>query len=158
MRVSDFGESIVARLPNRNLQNTKNPMNRVIYYTIGEWLQRKNDALFFEQFFLQEATGKYLYLHGQDYGIYRKVNESDEDYRKRIIYESIGHLTVEFLKTVYNVDLYSNIPDFNVEDNVLTSDNPYYTDNGFMGVADETARSILNKKFIINEGVDWIND
>ena len=108
-----------------------------------------------EQFFLQDATGKYLDLHGNDFGLPRKIDESDDDYRNRIIYESLGHLTTYFLKTVYNVELYVKVNDFD-KDTMLTSDNEYISDSGFMGVVDETTQKILEKKFVLVSGVTWL--
>lgn len=131
-------------------------MGRLIDYTIGEWLTREDDKEFLEQFFLQEATCKYLDLHGRDYGVLRRVDESDEDYRQRIVYESLGHLTVEYLRKVYDLELYVNIDDFNPSENTLTSDNPYYNKCGFMASADATIKNILEKKFVIGSGITWL--
>lgn len=155
--MSDFGEAIIKRLNNNELQKTTNPMNQVINNAIGGWLTEFDEQEFFEQFFLQEAQGNYLDLHGRDYGIKRKIDESDEDYRKRIIYESLGQLTVGLLESVYNVNLYCHISNFDATSNTLTSQNPYLAANyGFMGVADTITQNILNKKFILDSGVTWL--
>ena len=154
--MSDFGEAIIKRINNHELQKTNNPMHQIIDNTVGEWLTDFDDTEFFEQFFLQESTGAYLDLHGKDFGIIRKIDESDEDYRNRIIYESLGHLTVDFLKKVYKLELYSYVEDFNVSNNTLVSDNPYLASQGFMAYADETTKQILNKKFVLGKGVTWL--
>lgn len=155
--MSDFGEEILYNLGvNSSLNKPDNAMGRLIDNTIGEWLTRKYEEPFFEQFFLQEATGKYLDLHGKDYDVKRRLDESDEDYRKRIIYTVLGQLTVNYLIEVYNVNLYVNVPDFDVTENTLTSDNPYMGGDGFMGIADETTKAILNKKFIMGTKFRWL--
>ena len=42
-------------------------------------------------------------------------------------------------------------------DNTLVSDNPYFNGNGFFGVApDEVTKNILNKKFVLRNGVTWL--
>lgn len=154
--MSDFGEEIIDRLNNQQLQEPNHPMNKIINNTIGEWLQQEDEKNFLEQFFIQEADNKYLDLHGKDFNVIRKIDESDEDYRNRIIYESMGHITITFLKEVYDVDIYSFVEDFNMNNNDLTSDNPYFAQNKFMGIAEETTKEILNKKFIIGGEVNWL--
>ena len=154
--MSEYGEEILDRLPeNSNLKSTNNPSRKVIDYTLGEWLDNFNDN--FENLFLNEATGKFIDCHGQEFGVYRKLDESDEDYKKRIVYQVLGHLTVDFLINIYNIDLYVNIPDFNPNLNQLTSDNYYINSkNGFMAKTDETTKAILNKKFVLGSGLRWL--
>lgn len=155
--MTDMGEDIITRIGvNSALNKSDNPMRKIIVEGIGGWLQSKDDFPFFEQFFLQEAEGKYLDLHGKDYDVKRRLNESDEDYRKRIIYSVLGHLTTLYIVDVYGVELYYNIPNFDVNDNCLTSDNPYLGSEGFMGIADETTKAILNKKFIMGTNFRWL--
>lgn len=155
IKLSLFGEEIINRLDNHYLKDENNPMNRILNYTVGDWLENEFNDDFFEQFFLNEATGEYLDLHGLDFGVKRRIDESDIDYRKRIIYESLGHLTFNYFHEVHNVDLYSFVDDFNVTENTLVSDNPYYNLNGFLGFADEETKQNLNKRFII-EGITWL--
>ena len=157
--MSDMGDLIREQLPsNPILQDKDSDISRLLNYTVGEWLQREDDEDFFKQFFIQEATGKYLDLHGKDYGVLRRLDESDDSYRERIILESMGHLTADYLVKLYGIELYYNITDFSVSDNTLTSDNPYLVgDDGFMGVAPSVAvKEILDKKFILNGGLRWL--
>ena len=154
--MSDFGEEIIIRTGNVSLQNKDNPMYSIINHTVGEWLQEKNDEKFFEQFFLNDANDKYLDLFGADFGIKRKLDENDEDYRKRIIYESLTNLTVNYLVDVYNLDLYVFVNGFDVNDNTLTSDNKYYKSNGYMAVADVATQQILNRRFVIGSEITWL--
>lgn len=154
--MSDFGEEIIERLPSHSaLRKEDNSMRKVIDYTIGEWLQQHHDNDWFSQFFLNEATGKYLDLHGKEYGLTRRINESDESFRKRIIYETLGHLTLNFLKDVYGVEVYLNRDDFDVDDNTLVSDNPYLTTD-LLIVTDSQTQAILNKKFVLDSNVRFV--
>lgn len=155
--MSENGEVILDMMRDSSaLHNLDNHMRKIIDNTIGAWLDDFEDKDFNSQLFLTSATGKYLDLHGKDYGIKRKIDESDDDYRQRIIYESLGHVTVNFLLDVYNVNLYVFIDDFDVTSNTLTSDNPYISHDGFLAVADKTTRDILNKKFVLNTNVTWV--
>ncbi len=155
--MSRFGEEIINRLHiDCSLHNPSNPARKVIDNTIGEWLTNFDDFDLFSQVFVNDATGKYLDLIGRDYNIKRRLDESDDDYRQRIILESLGHLTVNYLLEVYNLELYTYVPSFSVEDNTLTSDNPYINSNGFMTVASDEIKAVLEKKFVIGEGLHWL--
>jgi hypothetical protein len=155
--LSDFGEEIINRLPDTSsLHITTNPGRKVIDTTIGEWLTAFDDEDWFNQFFLDSATGPYLDVHGKDFNVKRKLDETDEDYRQRIIYETIGHLTINFLKEVYGVELYTYVPGFDATENTLISDNPYICSNGFLGVADSVTRNVLDKKFVVGSEVTWL--
>ena len=110
----------------------------------------------YEQIFLTSATGGWLDAHGKDYGIPRKIDETDEHYRERIIYEKLDHLTPQLLKDMYNVELFTYRNDFDVTDNTLVSDNPYINNGGFLGLVDSDTADILDKKFILDLGVTWI--
>lgn len=154
--MSENGEEIINRLPDTSGLHKNIDARRVIENTIGAWFDYIEEQDWFNQFFLDSAKGPYLDLHGQTFDIKRKIDESDEDYRNRIIYEGLGHLTVNFLLDVYGVELYSYVDNFTIN-NTLVSDNPYYNVNGFFGVApDDVTKEILNKKFVLRNGVTWL--
>lgn len=154
--MSEYGEEILERLPeNSSLKMKNNPARKIIDNSLGEWLDNYVDN--FENLFLNESVGEYIDCHGREYGVYRKIDESDEDYKKRIIYQILGHLTADYLINIYKVNLYVNIPNYNPNNNELTSDNYYINgENGFMASADETTQSILNKKFVLGSGIRWL--
>ena len=68
----------------------------------------------------------------------------------------MGEVTVGFLLTVYNVELYAFVDDFSVEDNTMTSDNPYISDKGFLAISNQTTKDILDKKFILDTKIKWL--
>lgn len=155
--MSSFGEEIINRInSNSGLTNPNNPAYNVINNTIGEWLDHFDLLSLYDGVFLQSAKGGYLNLFGHDYNILRELDEDDEHYRKRIIYETLGHLTVNYLVDIYNLILYVYVEDFDASDNMLTSDNPYLSEYGFMAVADDDVKNILNKKFVIGSGLTWL--
>lgn len=144
--MSFYGTGIIERLPvNSQLQNPNNQMHIIIQNTIGELLD--NFEIDYDQFFLQDATGKYLDLHGKQYGIGRKNNESDEEYRNRIILGAYEYATVKVLTEIYGVEFYANVDNFENNTNLLCSDNPYVTDE-LMGFISEEVYNILDEKFI----------
>lgn len=144
--MSFYGTGIIERLPvNSQLQNPNNQMHIIIQNTIGELLD--NFEIDYDQFFLQDATGKYLDLHGKQYGIGRKNNESDEEYRNRIILGAYEYATVKVLTEIYGVEFYANVDNFENNTNLLCSDNPYLTSE-LMGFISEEVYNILDEKFI----------
>lgn len=144
--MSFYGTGIIERLPvNSQLQNPNNQMHIIIQNTIGELLD--NFEIDYDQFFLQDATGKYLDLHGKQYGIGRKNNESDEEYRNRIILCAYEYATVKVLTEIYGVEFYANVDNFENNTNLLCSDNPYLTSE-LMGFISEEVYNILDEKFI----------
>lgn len=155
--MTENGEKILDMIPDTSmLSNPSNPMYKIIDKAVGGWLDNFEDQDLDSQLFLTSATGKYLDLHGQDYNIRRRLDESDEDYRNRIIYESMGRVTVNFLLDIYGVQLYVYVDNFDVSKNSLTSDNPYMPNEGYFAVVEDTAKSILDKKFILDTKVHWL--
>ena len=144
--MSFYGTGIIERLPvDSQLQNPNNPMHIIIQNTIVELLD--NFEIDYDQFFLQDATGKYLDLHGKQYGIGRKNNESDEEYRNRIILCAYEYATVKVLTEIYGVKFYANVDNFENNNNLLCSDNPYLPGE-LMGFISEEVYNILDEKFI----------
>jgi hypothetical protein len=67
----------------------------------------------------------------------------------------LEYLTVGNLLSVYGLELFAFVSDFDATENTLTSDNPYLSSR-YMGVADETTREILDKKFVLGAEVTWL--
>lgn len=152
--MSDFMTALVDLLPEHNkLKDTRNPLRKVLDLSVGEWFDNRDVQDFYEQLFLQSATGAWLDLHGRDYGVVRQLGESDEDYRIRIVQEKLEYLTPEYLDSVFDLVLYSYVEGFDAFENTLTSDNPYITDYGYMSEMDDTVFDILNRKFVLDSSV-----
>lgn len=154
--MSVHGEEIIDHLhENCSLRDPTNPMRKVIDYTIGDWLDNFVEEFDFDNFFLDTATGRYLDCWGRDYDVPRKVDESDDDYRKRLYYEVLGYLTVSYLLNVYGLPLFVYVSSFDASDNDLTSDNPYIP-GAKMSIASDDVQSVLDKKFVIGGELTWL--
>ena len=106
--VSTYGEGIINRLhPNSPLRQEGNPARTLIMKTIGAWLDDYDVTNLYENSFLETATGDWLDLYGRDLGVVRQLDESDDDYRTRLIYESVGNLSMDYLLNVFDLSLYS---------------------------------------------------
>lgn len=155
--MSGYGEGILERINfNSGLADPSNPAYKIIDNTIGEWLDNFDLQGLLEGVFIQSAKGGYLNLFGHDYNILRKKDESDEDYRERIIYETLGRLTIDYLLDVYDLPLFVHVDDYDPTENMLTSDNPYISEYGFMAIADDDVQNVLDKKFVIGGELTWL--
>ena len=153
----NYGEGIISRLhENCSLRDTSNPFRSIVINTIGAWLDNHDPSELMEGVYLQSASGKFLDLHGNDLGIRRKLDEGDEHYRQRLIYQSLGCLTVDYLVNVYDLVLFVGVDDFDASENMLTSDNQYIVSEGFMTVADEETQGILESTFVLESGLEWL--
>lgn len=153
--MSLFGSEIIDRLPDTSgLKNTDSQAYKLIDNSLGEWLDNYANTSYFEQFFINEADGGYLDLHGLTCSVYRKINENDDDYRDRIIQETLEHLTAHYLKSVYGLTVYTYDSEFTI--NTLESDNPFLANKGAMVVASSETKEVLEKKFVIGDDVEWL--
>ena len=152
--MSDFIDTFLEMLPlDSELQKKDNPFRVVLERTIGEYMDNVPDVK--DQLFLDSATGGWLDAFGQDFGVPRKLDEDDESYRERIIFEKLEYLTVGNLMSIYGLDLYAFVDNYNPKENRLTSDNPYVSSK-YMSYADIDLQKILDKKFILDYGVVWL--
>ena len=152
--MSTFVDMLVEMLPLHSaIQREGNPLRKVLDKSVGEWMDGFEQP--YDELFLSTASGGWLDAHGRDYGVPRKLDEDDDSYRERIVYEKLDHLTVGLLYTVYGLDLFVFVEDFDPLENTLTSDNPHIS-NKYMSIADEDLQSILNGKFVLEGEVTWI--
>ena len=152
--MSTFVDMLVEMLPLHSaIQKSDNPLRKVLDKSVGEWMDGFEQP--YDELFLSTASGGWLDAHGRDYGVPRKLDEDDDSYRERIVYEKLDHLTVGLLYTVYGLDLFVFVEDFDPLENTLTSDNPHIS-NKYMSIADEDLQSILNGKFVLEGEVTWI--
>jgi len=156
---SDYGEGIINRLhPNSPLRQEGNPARTLIMNTIGAWLDNHDVTSLYDNSFLETASGRWLDLFGKDLGVVRQLDESDTDYRTRLIYESIGDLNIDYLLNVFDLSLYSFREDFNVVDNTLVSDNCFLNTGGYIGVASEDVISLLDRKLLLDGNISWVTE
>ena len=152
--MSAFVDMLVDMLPvHSELQKKDNQLRSVLDKSIGAYMEQDEDL--FSQLFVTSATGGWLDAHGRDYGVSRRLDEDDEDYRERIIFEKLEYLTAGNLQEIYGLSLYCYVSSFDATDNDLTSDNPYLCSK-YMSIADSDLQGILDKKFILGDSVTWL--
>ncbi|MBR0369690.1 MAG: hypothetical protein IJH63_03060 [Methanobrevibacter sp.] len=152
-------EGIIDRLNNPYLKSKNNDGRLVLDGTIGEYLENYNNN--FKNYFLSRASGKWLDLHGLDYGILRLDNESDKHYRERImLINSILMRILDFNNLNINLWVYdSNVAEGN---DYLTSRNTYLQIDrnhglpNFLGYADDFTKEYVSNKFIGGE-ILWLD-
>ena len=133
------------------IQDETNPFHQFLNNTIGYFLDvidEETDNLNVG-IFVQESTGKLLELHGVDYGLKRLSNETDEDYRHRLVLDSLDRFTFNWLYTLFDLQLLCYKDNYNPQTTLL-SDNHYLDNKYFISCSDEVW-SIITKKFIVND-------
>lgn len=152
--MSVFMDMLAELLPSSSaIQKEDNELRKVLDRSVGEFMD--NLELPLDELFLTSASGGWLDAFGRDFGVPRRLDEDDESYRERIVFEKLEYLTVANLLSVYGLELFAFVSDFDPVDNMLTSDNPYLSSR-YMSVADETTRDILDKKFVLGAEVSWL--
>ena len=153
--MSVFLDMLLEMLPlGSALQKEDNELRKVLDRSLGEFMDSLELPL--DEVFLTSASGGWLDAHGRDFGVTRRPDEDDESFRERIIFEKLEYLTVGNLMSVYGLDLYAFVSLYNPLVNQLTSDNPYISDR-YMSIADDTTKEILDKKFILDNGILWFD-
>lgn len=149
-----FIEGMIDRLNNSELKKSDNEGRIVLDGTIGEYLENYNNH--FLDLFLLHASGDYLDLHGLEYDIIRKENESDISYRNRIIIEkSIIQNIDNFLNL--DTDLWVHLQGV-TDGNTLTSRNEYLKNNhdgDYVLICYSENKDYLTDKFILGD-VLWV--
>lgn len=154
--MSLFGSAILERLsPDSPASNPDNEFYKVFDNSVGEWLDHFDVDDFHEELFVNTASGKWLDLHGAQYGVSRHVDESDDDYRRRVIQHSLGRLTPVLLGVDFGLDVFTDVDDFDVSGNVLVSDNYFIRDNGYIVFSDRDTQRLVEQSHIVNEAIRW---
>ena len=152
--MSEYMDMLIKLLPEHSaLHDKSNPLRKILDRGVGSWFDNMEDI--FPELFVTDAHGGWLDAHGRDYGVTRRLHESDEDYRKRIIYKKLDYLTVPNLREIFGLTLYTYVENYNSLQNDLTSDNPYLSGK-YMANADEELQEILENKFVLDSGVEWL--
>ena len=152
-----YGDEIINRLPpTTGLKDPHNPFSLLINCGVGGWLDEYDESDFLEMAFITDAKGKWLDLHGSQYGVTRQKDESDDHYRQRIILVSMGHLTMEYLCDVFDLEVYYAVDGFSESNMVFTTDNPYLANIRLMVKCSSSVKAILESKFPVGEGIVWL--
>lgn len=150
-----FIEGILERLNNESLQKPNNQGRIILDGTLGSYLDHFDNHLL--DMFLVTADGSYLDAHGKDFGIFRRENESDDNYRNRILLErSMLDTTSDFSKL--DVELWIYFDDV-MDKNQLTSRNEYLkeeSDDNFAFIASGSDKEYLQNRFILND-ILWVD-
>lgn len=138
--------AITSLLPAQsNIHGT--PFEELINNTIGYFLEMIEEEIghINDGCFLETAEGKYLDLWGKDFGIPRLNEESDDDYRNRLLVGPLDRFTINTLYTMYDVQLLTYYED--KTSLTLLSDNHLLANEYFIDCTDEIWETI-SRKFI----------
>lgn len=155
MALNVYTRGIVERLNNESLQDENNDFTIVLDGCLGEYLTNRDNH--FLDTFLITATGKYLDIHADIFGLKRRENETDESFRQRIITdETLIERTTDFEKLDCQLWVYKDDVD---KKNVLTSRNPYlkkFHDDDYVFIATGSDSNYIKNKFLLND-ILWVD-
>lgn len=124
--------------------------------TIGEWLEH-HEPLFYH-YFVSTATGKYLDVIGKENGLLRYENESDDDFRDRILVEmTIVESAPDFKRA--GVDLWVFDEHILEEKNYLTSKNSALKGQispVFLAHGTSVEEEYIKDKFFVEGDIVWL--
>ena len=103
--------------------------------------------------FINTAEGRYLDLWGKDLGIRRLNDESDDDYRTRLMISPLEQFTINTVYELYDLQLMTKPSSSSNLDLTLMSDNHFLNKQYYVDCADEVWNE-LDKKFLTT-GVLW---
>ena len=154
MTLNVYTRGIVERLNNESLQYENNEFTIILDGTVGEYLTNRDNH--FLDSFLLTATGDYLDLHGDIFGLKRRDDESDDEFRQRIrTDETLIERTTDFEKLDCQLWIYK---DGVTDNNVLTSRNTYLKDehdDAYIFIATGTDSVYIRSKFLLG-GILWV--
>ena len=154
--MSLFGSAILERLRvDSPAADPGNPFYKVFDGSVGEWLDSFDVDGFHESLFVHEAGGEWLDLHGEQYGVKRRVDETDEDYLVRIVKHTKGELTPQLLSVDFGLLVLVDVPGFSVDGLTLTSDNRFINTEGWIVLCDAETKRLVEDSFVLNEAVRW---
>ena len=117
--------------------------------TIGPYFDRMIERIeeVIDAPFLSEASGDYLDLiHGRLYGIQRELDEEDDEYRTRLIFQARNELKIPDLREL-NCDVYAYVEDFN-PDYTLTSRNTSLTSRIMIEFPNTDVETLVKDNFL----------
>ena len=138
---------------NNTIHNT--PFKDLINNSIGYFLELiENEVTSMnEGCFINTAEGRYLDLWGKDLGIRRLNDESDDDYRTRLMISPLEQFTINTVYELYDLQLMTKPSSSSNLDLTLMSDNHFLNKQYYVDCADEVWNE-LDKKFLTT-GVLW---
>lgn len=154
--MSDCIDTVTSLMPSSSSFDGSD-VQEILDHTIGPYFddlaERVEEVI--DAPFLTEATGEYLdILHGKLYGISRKDEESDDDYRSRMIFQCKDGVRVPDLLEL-GCKVYAYTPYFN-KNTVLTSRNTSLDTGYYVKCPNENVEELIKENLIWKPVVSFI--
>jgi hypothetical protein len=134
-------------------------VQRILDETIGPYFDELEERIeeLLDAPFLTEATGDYLdLLHGKLYGLERLPDESDDEYRARLIFQTKDGVRVpDLLDLDCGVYADPDVVSFD-EDTVLTSRNTAMSDKYIVACPSDAVEALVKDNLIWEKVVTFI--
>ena len=146
--MSDFIDMLVDMLPvHSELQKSDNQLRVVLDKTVGAYMDEHTGSELFDELFLTSASGGWLDAHGRDYGVPRRLGESDDDYRTRLMIGPLEEFTINTVYELYDLQLMTKPTSSDNLNLTLLSDNHFLNNKYYVDCSDEVWDEI-DKKFL----------
>lgn len=154
--MSDCIDTVTSLMPSSS-KFDKSDVQRILDESIGPYfddMYERIDGLS-DAPFLTEADGDYLDLiHGRLYGIKRHVDEDDDDYRARLVFQARDRMTIPVLDDM-GCSVYACVPDFDPT-NMLTSRNTSLTTKAIVECPSDEVEQLIKDNMIWEKVVTFI--
>lgn len=124
-------------------------VQRILDETIGAYFDNKEEAIeeLMDAPFLTEADGDFLDLiHGKLYGIERAIDEDDDEYRTRLIFQAKDELKIPDLLEL-NCNVYAYLEEYD-PDYSLTSRNTSLTSKIMIEFPNTNVEKLVKDNFL----------
>lgn len=133
------------------LRRPDNELHMLFVELIGRWIDEYDVVENLRKYNLKNATKEVLDLWGYQYGIYRNEEESDDDYRQRIINKLLELFTIPYV-LANGVTFFTCVSDPHTR---LTSKNTYLT-NDYLCYASNDIEEYFNDNYICWRDIIWL--
>ena len=146
--MSDCIDTVTSLMPSSSSFRDSD-VQTILDETIGAYFDEMEEEIedVIDAPFLSEATGDYLDLiHGRLYGVERKVDEDDDDYRTRLTFQAKDKLRVSDLIEL-GCGVYAFVDNYDV-DTKLTSRNTGLTSKVLVDFPSESMEELVKNNLL----------
>lgn len=156
--MSDCIDTVTSLMPSTS-NFDESDVQRILDQSIGPYFDELTERVeeLVDAPFLTDADGDYLDLiHGRLYGIERALDEDDDDYRARLVFQTREGLRVpDLLELDCNVYALPDVVDFD-EDTVLTSRNTALSTKFIVECPSDSVEDLIKDNMIWEKVVTFI--
>lgn len=146
------GEYILEKLHRESgLRRKDNTIHKLFVELIGRWLDEWDTVEKVRQYSFRFATGEWLNILASEYGLTRLEDETDDEFRKRLLQKCAEKFTTPTLKS-NDVLFFTCVKNPKTQ---LTSKNTYLT-NDYLCYADDLTEEYYDSTYVCWRDIRWL--